>query len=175
LPEHGAAGIVESMSVSARRSWVAAAAAMAVGCSSFSPADAPDAAPDAGRAGDAGADASGFVPGETEMCITGSIVGRTLGFVAMTGGKVNVHAPETALDDAATLARGKNGWFPDKNCTSGAQEEPLAYCQKFWEATTYVAPYSASTTLKPYYAAGCLPDAPEEGNTFQKQFSCCAP
>ena len=89
-----------------------------------------------------------------------------IGEYATWYGKVNVH-------------RATGGaWIVDTDCSSGADINTVAYCQKFWPTTTKQAQLAAVTPdNKPFTSGGgvspaCGGVAPYPG---QNQFACCAP
>ena len=64
-------------------------------------------------------------------------------------------------------------WVSDDNCSSGCNQEPLAYCHKLYpatEQTVALAPVPADT--KPFETAGCSSTIVRAA---QKQVVCCAP
>jgi hypothetical protein len=81
-----------------------------------------------------------WAPDSRHTCEWGSELGR----IGSWSGKVNIHLDASGV------------WQPDSDCTSGANIDPLSYCQKFWPSTASVAP--VELTAKPtsvWYDAGC--------------------
>ena len=90
-----------------------------------------------------------------------------LGEYATWFGKVNVHRAGTS-----------GTWSVDTDCTSGADVNTVAYCQKFWPSTTKQAQLAAVTAdNKPFTSGGGV--SPACGGVAlhpgQSQFVCCAP
>jgi len=90
-----------------------------------------------------------------------------LGEYATWYGKVNVHRAGTS-----------GTWSVDTDCTSGADVNTVAYCQKFWPSTTKQAQLAAVTAdNKPFTSGGGV--SPACGGVAlhpgQSQFVCCAP
>jgi hypothetical protein len=137
--------------------------------------------PDATSAADASSSADGAADGATDGAATDAAVvpdssttsaACGAGFVqigeyATWYGKVNVHR-----------AGASGTWTVDTDCTSGADVNTVAYCQKFWPTTTKQAQLAAVTAdNKPFTSGGgaspaCGGVAPYPG---QNQFACCAP
>lgn len=88
-----------------------------------------------------------------------------VGEFATWGGKVNVH-------------RSAGGaWAVDADCTSGATNNTLLYCQKFWPTSEQIVHLTAPTAmLKPFTEGGGV--APACGNIHDNpgvdQWACCA-
>ncbi len=90
-----------------------------------------------------------------------------LGEYATWYGKVNVHRAGTS-----------GTWSVDTDCTSGADVNTVAYCQKFWPSTTKQAQLAAVTAdNKPFTSGGGV--SPACGGVAlhpgQSQLVCCAP
>jgi hypothetical protein len=90
-----------------------------------------------------------------------------IGEYATWYGKVNVHRV------------GSSGtWTVDTDCSSGADVNTVAYCQKFWPTATKQAQLAAvSADNKPFTSGGGV--SPACGGVAlypgQNQFACCAP
>lgn len=89
----------------------------------------------------------------------------TLGEFAVWQGKVNVH-------------RAPGGdWSVDDDCMSGAEEDDLAYCQKFWPSATSILSIDISPEGKGFTSGGGI--APECGGGREEtfpgygRFTCC--
>ncbi len=90
--------------------------------------------------------------------------GVALGQYATWQGKVNVHR---------TLGL---QWAVDTDCSSGANNNTVAYCKKYWPTTTVQVPFTTvSSEQKPFTAGGGA--APTCGGVYpfegQLQFLCC--
>ena len=130
--------------------------------------DARDAANDS-EAVDATSDAppgdasNGSVNPQQGACAAGM---KQVGEYATWGGKVNVHKSAGGI------------WSVDSDCSSGANVNTVAYCQKFWPAVvTQVQLPMVTPVDKPFTQGGGVPPncgglAPHNGVT---QFACCAP
>ena len=141
---------------------------LAAACSSFtSDGGAPE---DAGveprateqtRVTDAGKDAKAACPEG------GVLLGRFMTY----GGKVNVHSP---MSTVVLERKGDvlNGWFPDPDCTSGADMKDLGYCQVFWPTSTTVqGPVPPDPLPKPYFTEKC--EVLVKTDPGQKMYLCC--
>lgn len=88
-------------------------------------------------------------------------------------GKVNVHTPLSAAVTERE-ADERNGWYPDPDCTTGADVRDLGYCKVFWPtSTTVVGPVDRDLDAKPYYTAGCGQLFDEDPG--EDTFLCCGP
>lgn len=146
---------------------------LAAACSSFT--SDVGAAEDAGvearateqpRATDAGATDAGK-DAEVPCPDGGMLLGRFMTY----GGKVNVHTP---LSTAVQERKGDvlNGWFPDPDCTSGADVKDLGYCQVFWPTSTTVqGPVPPDPLPKPYFTEKC--EVLVKTDPGQKMYLCC--
>jgi hypothetical protein len=133
--------------------------------------------PDAASAADAASTADGATDGAAadaavvpDSSTTSAACGAgfvQIGEYATWYGKVNVHR-----------AGSSGTWTVDTDCSSGADVNTIAYCQKFWPTTTKQAQLAAVTAdSKPFTSGGgvspaCGGVAPYPG---QNQFACCAP
>lgn len=130
-------------------------------------ASAADASLTPDGAADAAATDAALMPDSSTTsaaCGTGFV---QLGEYATWYGKVNVHRAGTS-----------GTWSVDTDCTSGADVNTVAYCQKFWPSTTKQAQLAAVTAdNKPFTSGGGV--SPACGGVAlhpgQSQFVCCAP
>ena len=124
-------------------------------------ADAKDSGPDV-LAHDAGADARDAATPVQGACAQGKI---QVGEFATWSGKVNVHHVT------------QGAWEVDSDCSSGALDNDLAYCQKFWPAATDLVAVTVSSDLKPFASAdGTAPTCGGVASAVGKeQFACCTP
>lgn len=119
-------------------------------------------AADADAAADAN-DSSVVDSGGTTACGAGFV---QRGEYATWFGKVNLH-------------RATGGaWLTDSDCSSGANVNTVAYCQKFWPGTTKQVQLAAVTAdNKPFTSGGGT--SPSCGGVAmypgQAQFACCGP
>ncbi|CAN5849483.1 hypothetical protein BH11MYX4_BH11MYX4_53490 [soil metagenome] len=128
--------------------------------------DQSDAAvPDGGLDGalDAAKDAGVDSSTTSGACGAGS---AQLGEYATWSGKVNVHRTTGGT------------WLVDSDCSSGANVNTVAYCQKLWPTTTKQVQLAAVTSdTKPFTSAAG--SAPACGGVAlspgQAQFACCVP
>lgn len=119
-----------------------------------------DASANVDSGGSDGGDGSVVVQG---ACAMGQ---RQLGEYSTWSGKVNVH-------------RAAGGsWLVDSDCSSGVENNTIAYCKKFWPTTTVqVHLASVNSDTKPFTQGGgtapiCGGLAPNKG---VDQYACCAP
>lgn len=88
-----------------------------------------------------------------------------VGTYATWSGKVNVHRAATG------------SWAVDSDCSSGANVNTVAYCQKYWPASSSQVSVTPEAGDKPFTAGGGT--APTCGGSYpgvgQNQFVCCAP
>ena len=128
---------------------------------------AADATPLPDGAADAAATDAAVTPDSSTTsaaCGTGFV---QIGEYATWYGKVNVHR-----------AGSSGTWTVDTDCSSGADVNTVAYCQKFWPSTTKQAQLAAVTAdNKPFTSGGGV--SPACGGVAlypgQSQFVCCAP
>jgi hypothetical protein len=84
------------------------------------------------------------VSDEAELGVSTEASTAFAGRISYWSGKVNAHLTTASV------------WIKDADCSSGATIAPLAYCQKFYPATTSVT--SVAVTTKPallWNTAGC--------------------
>jgi hypothetical protein len=127
-----------------------------------------DASPAADGADDAAATDAALIPDSSSTTSAACGAGFVqVGEYATWYGKVNVHR-----------AGSSGTWSVDTDCTSGADVNTVAYCQKFWPATTTQTQLAAVTAdNKPFTSGGGV--SPACGGVAlhpgQSQFVCCAP
>jgi len=92
------------------------------------------------------------------VCATGT---RQVGEYAIWQGKVNIH-------------RATGGtWENDSDCTTGADNNTVAYCKKLWPATTTQVELPQPTSeIKTFTSVNCEDPVPHRGFF---QYVCCAP
>lgn len=95
--------------------------------------------------------------GATGPCPGGA---AALGEIAVSCAQVNVHGMPGGT------------WTPDPDCTSGCNVVTLAYCQKFYPATSQLVALASTTDDdKPFFSANC-PDPPWD-YPGTGQYACC--
>ena len=63
-------------------------------------------------------------------------------------------------------------WAPDADCSSGCDNEGIAYCLSEFPETTRIVPVEVSLEDKPFVTGGCGEVIPQPGSA---QYACCAP
>ena len=146
-----------------REFWPVASTQIAL--AQTSPEDKPFTA-----AGGAAPTCGGVFPGRGQaqyVCCAANPCGLgflTVGAYATWGGKVNVH-------------RDTGDWTVDSDCSSGSDNDTVAYCRKFWPSATRQVALAVEPGNKPFTAGGGA--APECGGVYpgpgQAEYACCEP